>query len=31
MNDDDQNQITDNKPGAQNADSGNGGNQNEGP
>jgi hypothetical protein len=29
MNDDDQ--ITDNKPLAQNADSGNGGNQNEGP
>jgi len=29
MNDDDQ--ITDNKPRAQNADSGNGGNQNEGP
>ena len=28
MNDDDQ--ITDNKPRAQNADSGNGGNQNEG-
>ena len=29
MNDDDQ--ITDNKPRAQNADSGDGGNQNEGP